>query len=185
MFCLRLKDAEGVIKTVSKSLEYVTPFNDYSDNIRYSGLNLSALYKFGSLEFRGMRGTVNPNEIYEWSTVLNDIVNLSAKEFSSPQDVLDYYYRNSWVSFAYKLIKSKSVRECISSIPAATELVEENAYRLLGIAYKHNWKTYQKAIDKQFIKPKKKTKDSSEDALTMSALQWSQMVQPEIFTSWD
>jgi len=56
--------------------------SDYLVNIevmcdKYSNLNYKSILKFGSLEFRGHPGTLNPNEIIDWINIL-----LSIKKWS-------------------------------------------------------------------------------------------------------
>lgn len=71
-FCLRLSDAEG-------SLEYITAWIAKSfdslrlmaeGTIRYSSINLAAVRKYGSVEFRGMRGTIDIGTLTNWCTAL-------------------------------------------------------------------------------------------------------------------
>lgn len=71
-FCLRLSDAEG-------SLEYITAWIAKSfeslrlmveGTIRYSSINLAAVRKYGSVEFRGMRGTMDIGTLTNWCTAL-------------------------------------------------------------------------------------------------------------------
>ena len=153
-FCLRLKDAEGVIKLVDTALEYSSPFCQFIDSYRYGGLNLSALYKFGSLEFRGMRGSVSEGEIRTWSSALYEMSELSTTFFRSPQEVLDYYYNNS-VDKIIDMLFPLYLNKFLKSLDKKKDLVDENAYRLLGIAYKHNWNSYAMLMQKCIANQKK------------------------------
>lgn len=45
-----------------------------SEDYRYGGLNLNALSKFGSLEFRMHEGTLDMDELKEWCQILHDLV---------------------------------------------------------------------------------------------------------------
>lgn len=71
-FCLRLQDAEGLLKTLdimySKDFDYLRQFD--SDVNRYASINIDALQKFGSLEFRGMRGTIDKEIVVIWCNTL-------------------------------------------------------------------------------------------------------------------
>lgn len=145
-FCLRLKDAEGVVTSVENSLNYSNPIIDYTDNLRYGGVNLNALWKFGSLEFRGMRGTISPTEIYDWASTLHTLSEWSIKLFSNPKEVMDYYYDNSWKNLVNNFTV-RSVKDTCLKIKDAEELVDENAYRLIGMTYKMDWKKYQENMN--------------------------------------
>lgn len=64
-FCLRLQDAEGMLQTVNKMFEHGEFGIKFipQDVIRYSAMNLEALKKYGSVEFRGMEGNIDVNRI--------------------------------------------------------------------------------------------------------------------------
>lgn len=86
LFCLRVKDAEGLIQAARLSFEEQAlpfQFNDY----RYAACNLNATNKFGSIEFRGMHGTVNAEEILRWVDFLRNCLRASAK-FKNPHEVI-------------------------------------------------------------------------------------------------
>jgi hypothetical protein len=71
-FCLRLADAEGQLDSVMGLIRdgeegvYRLP----GDRSRYSALNVEALGKYGSLEFRGMEGNLDVNRIDIWCNAL-------------------------------------------------------------------------------------------------------------------
>ena len=72
-FCLRLSDAEGILEVVNmlfrgegEHLRHIP-----HDEIRYSAINLEALGKYGSLEFRAMRGNADKEVITTWVKALD------------------------------------------------------------------------------------------------------------------
>lgn len=86
-FCLRVKDAEGVIEAIGAIVANKGFLNlPRQDVNRYSSLNVDALLKFGSLEFRGMRGTLDKDVINVW---INALVRLRkfAMEAESIEDI--------------------------------------------------------------------------------------------------
>ena len=74
-FCLRLQDAEGLMDDLRKVFfgGEGALFNIAPNGIRYASINLEALKKYGSMEFRGMRGTLDVNIISTWVEILNKI----------------------------------------------------------------------------------------------------------------
>lgn len=68
-FCLRIQDAEDTIQPmvylVTKGV-YDFSRTFAADNIRYAALNLASLAKYGSIEFRGMRGTLDLGVVRNW-----------------------------------------------------------------------------------------------------------------------
>jgi len=92
LFCLRLKDAAAGQILLQDSIRSGVPYgvplirNDY----RYSSLNFSSLGKFGSLEFRMLRGTDDYETIVNWVNAL-EAVKQYALKFKTPKD-LNYHF---------------------------------------------------------------------------------------------
>jgi hypothetical protein len=90
---LRLQDAEGM-------LEYVTSFikgglkdlmNLYrEDNIRYAAMNLAAIKKYGSIEFRSMRGTMDVDILWQWINALMSIRTFAVNQ-ANPMDIYEMF----------------------------------------------------------------------------------------------
>lgn len=89
LFCLRARDAEQLISVIVRSLREKN-FWEYADNIRYAALNLSSLAKYGSLEFRAMRSTVDMDCIHKWVTYITKIKDWS-KQFNDPQEIIQEF----------------------------------------------------------------------------------------------
>lgn len=93
-FCLRIEDAEGAIPSLAPLFSRDAPSNGLlrslaNDRLRYASLNVQALQKFGSLEFRAMRGTVDDAVLHPWMETLLNIREF-AKQFESPRDVFNH-----------------------------------------------------------------------------------------------
>lgn len=86
-FCLRLSDAEGLLETINQMIkEGEGSHHMANDNIRYSAINLAALNKYGSIEFRGMRGNMDVDVIHTWTRAIVAIKEY-AIQFQSPQEI--------------------------------------------------------------------------------------------------
>lgn len=79
LFALRGKDAEAIILSFAEDVSngfqngpVVRPRSDPAQ--RYASLNLAALRKFGSMEFRFLRGTLDIEEIDFWVRALYNLV---------------------------------------------------------------------------------------------------------------
>lgn len=161
-FCLRLKDAEGLLSYAERDLEtskYDIPFSTFrrDEQIRYAGINLSAIPKFGSIEFRGMRGTIDTDEISCWSQSLNKLVDNATEFFASPEDLLNFYFKKGWLTL-YELLIPKQMQYSLFSIKDKGGLIEENAYKLTSICFGPNWDLLEKSIKTRFEKQKLKKK---------------------------
>ncbi len=75
-FCLRVQDAEDTIAPMvhlfkNGPYRFAGAWN--GDRIRYAAMNLDALTKYGSLEFRGMRGTIDQGVLNNWLSALYNL----------------------------------------------------------------------------------------------------------------
>lgn len=94
LFCLRMRDAKhiisGLVNCVQKKVFYHD--NTFSENQRYGSINLNAIPKFGSLEFRMMRGTDKYEDIATWVEALNR-VRLFALKFATPKELRNFFLK--------------------------------------------------------------------------------------------
>ncbi len=91
LHCLRLVDAEGIIQQLIEEVKSGSPLGHWSEDNRYAALNLSSLRKFGSLEFRFIKGETDPRLIDMWIETLRTLV-LVAANHTSPDAVLLSYH---------------------------------------------------------------------------------------------
>ena len=100
-FCLRLEDAEaatGYIRAMFEGTEKTIAAIP-KDMLRYSSLNLEAIMKYGSVEFRGMRGTVDAKEIRTWLSLILAIRDY-AQSKKTPIDVYNDFIKLGSERFA-------------------------------------------------------------------------------------
>ena len=87
LFCLRMSDAEWL----GKLLYDVVKTEDLkllnTDNIRYASVNFNALFRYGSLEFRGWRGDGDFEAAAEWAKFLMSLKD-KARTIISPVTLL-------------------------------------------------------------------------------------------------
>lgn len=102
-FCLRLADAEAMLESITKwvanSFESIRTL---PEGQRYSAINLASLRKYGSVEFRGMRGTLDQGVIQNWVNILVSIREF-AKTAKSPQEIYEAFCNMGAKEFAKTL----------------------------------------------------------------------------------
>ncbi len=100
-FCLRMKDAEGYDRTLNSLFQHgwraIQGLN--GDAIRYSAINIHALKKYGSVEFRGMRGNMDRDVLIPWCHTLLNIRNTATK-LGSPVAVYNEFIKKGNEEFA-------------------------------------------------------------------------------------
>lgn len=97
LFCLRAIDAPAII-TQMKNFLKTDGKAQLRDHLHYAGLNSNALVKFGSLEFRQLRGATNPEIIKDWVGILERLYNLSA-DFKDPRDICGLFSAEGPLSY--------------------------------------------------------------------------------------
>lgn len=91
-FCLRLQDAEGMLDTYNMLFRSGERgiFDIPHNAVRYSAMNIEATQKYGSLEFRGMRGNMDVDYIEAWVGAIYRLREF-ARGMNSPTDVYNLY----------------------------------------------------------------------------------------------
>lgn len=94
-FCLTANAAEGILDIVKhifvqgeRGIDEINRLN--GDAVRYAALNLHGLRKYGSLEFRAMRGTDDIETIVNWLTALHNLKEFATK-YKSVADIHDEF----------------------------------------------------------------------------------------------
>lgn len=145
-FALRLSDAEGLLEGLS---EIFTTGQFYwgVDQYRYAGLNIEALTKYGSLEFRSMRGTLDVETLTTWTHTL---INLREYACSKENPIAVY---EEFVALGAREFFNKVVGKYAGSYnyPRLTQEIQRNFS--LTIDLPHMFKRQLEARNKP--KPKK------------------------------
>lgn len=88
-FCLRARDAEDIVRRVYEAVTGNHFHLMIEENIKYAAMNINALARFNSLEFRAMRGTLDQGVINKWVEMLLCIKDAATSgKFDSPTAVV-------------------------------------------------------------------------------------------------
>lgn len=88
LFCLRLRDAEQMVALLSGVARNKAWRHLRGDDLRYAAFNFNALGKFGSIEFRCMRGTDDFGIVKQWIDMLLALY-VKAKEYETPKEIVE------------------------------------------------------------------------------------------------
>lgn len=87
LFCLSSRDAEGLMFTLQRcAIEGHMAY--LNDEVRYSAVNTAATVKYGSVEFRTMRGTTDLSVLRTWLSTLEKLRTV-AMEIGKPSTLID------------------------------------------------------------------------------------------------
>lgn len=86
LFCLRAKDAEAITNLLINNMKW-DDWNFQPNVCKYASLNLSAIPRYGSVEFRSMRSTLDSGVLKTWVDMLLKVKDAAAS-FESPQGIV-------------------------------------------------------------------------------------------------
>jgi hypothetical protein len=129
LFCLRAKDAEYILFQLYKTLNSRNLKHLNNDVIRYASLNFLSLFSYGSVEFRGMRGTGNLDIIYDWVRIIDDMKQSSFK-YDSPNDLMAAMSGDGGLTFfetilpnTHHLFEKKGIEESVRSAARRVQMI--------------------------------------------------------------
>lgn len=138
LFTLRTKDAEYIIFKLLDVLKHRNLNLLNTDIIRYASLNYYSLFKYGTLEFRGMRGTGDLDAIYNWVRVIDELASTAKDAFSTPADVLNSMSGHGELNFIRKLLP-ETYGFVIADNPNFDKQIRQASRRIQMLAYTTNW----------------------------------------------
>ena len=90
LFCLRMQDAEYFVLAVKQAARSKNLGVLNTDDLRYCALNVRSLFKYGTLEFRALRGTVDPDVIMDWIDLITCIRDKS-EMYADPSEIMSRF----------------------------------------------------------------------------------------------
>ena len=136
-FCLRSRDAEFI---VFKLVESVRDFRVLdTDIIRYCSLNLYSLFKYGTIEFRSMRGTSDLSAIKDWVEILYSIHN-AALTYHDPIDIIMSMSGSGEDSLLRSALPQH--HQLFTNIPNYQQLIRDGARRMQILAHATDWSDF-------------------------------------------
>lgn len=136
LFCLRMKDAEFLAEFYLQALQNREWGILATDEIRYASLNVTALHKFGSLEFRSMRGTDDFGLIQTWVDMLVKLKE-AAELYQDPVAIVESLSRDGEMHFLETVLGAELAQQVIA--PDAEESIREGIRSIQNICYDVDW----------------------------------------------
>lgn len=114
LFCLRAKDSGGFIEMLEYPLKTGGGFAVWHQDSRYSACNVTAIPKFGSLEFRALRGTFDIDLIMKWIKLLLHIKE-TAKGFDNPIEIVESFHHFGAIPFFQNVFQDKETQSMLAN----------------------------------------------------------------------
>jgi hypothetical protein len=144
LFCIRAKDGPGIVTTIQEWFRNKGQFGlNNAEGLHYSALNMAALYKFGSVEVRTMRGLTDAESIKTWVRILRKLYDESEK-YTDPRTIIEQFSLVGPLEFFHQLFGEYS-NVILSKIPNevnVTASLFEGMRFAQDIAYSRDWSTF-------------------------------------------
>lgn len=161
LFCLRMQDAEDIFLSISDSLStntnnpnYVTQF--IVERNRYAALNLAALTKFGSLEFRFLDAITQSSGLQDWAELFYKLCHTAKK--INPTRLLQMYDELTPAEFLKALMPARVVDKLIVG------MTESDINRLLHTNYDYVFEICKLLEAKRYQTPKRYWNEDLDDS---------------------
>jgi hypothetical protein len=140
---LRSVDAPHILKVIKDVADTGNLSLFYTDDIRYSFINLKSLLEHGSVEFRGMRSTQDFEALTNWTKALQRL-KASSLTYNAPSDILEDYERDP-TSFI-----TNSLGDCLGFLatPDTAELVEQGLDSAAFVGMRADWSKIADPVSK-------------------------------------
>lgn len=142
-FCLRACDADYIIDMITESLSTRNLKRLNNMDIRYASINLSSLFKYGSVEFRAMRSCATAGPILDWIKIL-DRIKKSSREYESPMDLMAAFSMKGPNAFAKEVFGDKMNKVC--DYDGVTADIIEGMRIAQDVAFGLDWSSLDKKV---------------------------------------
>lgn len=89
LFCLSSRHAEEQVRWVQDACFKHFSFGNFAENQRYCSLNMAAVNKFGTVEFRAMRGLDNKQDVLNWVSIIKEFCEYACYTVKNPVNLIE------------------------------------------------------------------------------------------------
>ncbi len=147
LFCLRARDAQGVLLFLDRAIKTSSLTELYTDEIRYAALNLKAIPTYGSLEFRSLSFAGDFKKIAIWTDLLLAIKDY-AMGIKNPVSLISALSKQGGTSLAHEvfgnLIEHLPQEGMADKMLLSARLVQQ-------LVYKNSWEDLSNYIIKTYL----------------------------------
>lgn len=153
LFCLRVKDADYLLYMLEQVVKSKNFYSLGNDILRYSSMNVVALHKYGSLEFRAMRGTKDLDMIGDWAELLLNLRKQAVK-FSDPAELFNWIGTNGTESFLELFLGDLKGKLCNGK--DVNTYVQDGLNRTHCLALDTDWGSFKELkVEEEVVEVKK------------------------------
>lgn len=149
LFCLSGKQAEHNVIIMEQAIQSES-FNElFNENTRYTSLNMASVGKFGSLEFRSMRGTVDQGLIQIWVDIIT-MMKDKALAYDNPREIVTDFQTAGPEGFLSKTFQSRpDILTIFRRYGDRHQLMWDGLRMMKDVAYAVKWEKRDESLDKK------------------------------------
>lgn len=149
LFCLSGKQAEYNVNLLEDAVR-TENFNElFNENLRYTSCNFASLSKFGSLEFRSLRGTVNQDLIQTWIDILC-LIKDKALAYDNPRKIVKHFLDIGPEAYISSVFGSRpSLVKIFRDRPDRHQLMWDGMRMMRDVAYAIRWEKFDPGKEKK------------------------------------
>lgn len=110
LFCLSSRRAEEQINWMMNAVFKTRSFTSFRNDFRYCSLNMASVNKFGSIEFRGMRGLDNRQDLHDWFDIVQEFCEYGCYKMHNPVDLIQEISYKTPVGFVKEVFSDRSFK---------------------------------------------------------------------------
>ena len=99
LFCLSSRHAEEQVRWMQEACFKQFSFANIREDWRYCSFNFAAINKFGTVEFRGMRGLDNREAVLAWLSILNEFCEYACYKMRNPVTLVEEISQKTPIGF--------------------------------------------------------------------------------------
>jgi hypothetical protein len=144
LFCLGAQDAPALVSHLRRFIQSDMTYK-LREGLHYAGMNPHSITQMGSLEFRTLEGTKDPEQIKKWLRILRRLYDLSA-EYPNPARICDTFSSEGPLAFFDSLLgdQATTVRRGISmSDDRLREVLYDSVRLSQDICYCRDWVSFK------------------------------------------
>lgn len=143
LFCMRAKDGPDVVRQTVRMVQENKP-QVFPEGHHYAAMSPFAILKFGSLEFRVLRGCREAEPIKQWVAILKALYDASA-EYPDPRTIVENFSYQGPLDFFTNTFKDQA-ESLMATIPLSGEQLRESLYEGMRFAqeicYARDWSDF-------------------------------------------
>ena len=179
-FCLSSKDEEGNVEAWA---DYLTKGRlPEGNNLRYTALNIVAIRKYGSVEFRGGGAVTDPDRAISWTRFLYRLCEYAKETYPNPQQLAYDISERGAQSILEDICGDefeRIYREATATVEEFDRCCAESFYNFQPILFGFPWNEWLPEIEKEFV-PNPFEKGGKEKTLTQG-IGWRHATPEAIF----